>query len=164
MTARYIRRELACYKIWTLYTTRQKQMSINNWLTPLSRVLLEKLTVTQLVKKFPTFYGTRRFITVFTRTRQWSLSWARCNQTTISHPISRRPILILSSYLYLRLPSGLFFPVYPTKFLYGFLISPMRATCSAYIILLGLITNNMWWSVQFMKMIINDYCTFTNLF
>jgi hypothetical protein len=35
-------------------------------LTPWSSVLLEKLIVTQLVK-FPTFYGTRMFITVFTR-------------------------------------------------------------------------------------------------
>jgi len=43
-------------------------------LTPCSRVLLEKLTVPQLVKKFPTFYGTRRFITTFTTARQWSLS------------------------------------------------------------------------------------------
>jgi hypothetical protein len=34
-------------------------------LTPRIRVLLEKLTVTQLVK-FLAFYGTRRFITVFT--------------------------------------------------------------------------------------------------
>jgi hypothetical protein len=33
-------------------------------LTPWSRVLLEKLTSYQLVKKFPSFYGTRRFITV----------------------------------------------------------------------------------------------------
>jgi hypothetical protein len=32
-------------------------------LTPWSRVLLEKLTGLQLVKKFPAFYGTRRFIT-----------------------------------------------------------------------------------------------------
>jgi len=32
-------------------------------------VLLEKLTVTQLAKKFSTFYGTQRFITVFTRDR-----------------------------------------------------------------------------------------------
>ena len=31
-------------------------------LTPWSRVLLDKLTVFQLVKKFPTLYGTRRFI------------------------------------------------------------------------------------------------------
>jgi len=32
----------------------------------MSRVLLHKLTDSQLVKKFPTFYGTRRFITAFT--------------------------------------------------------------------------------------------------
>jgi len=44
------------------------------YLTPWSEVLLEKLTVTELVKKFSTFYGTRRFITVLTRTRYWSLS------------------------------------------------------------------------------------------
>ena len=31
----------------------------------------------QLVKKFPTFYGTRRFITAFTSARHPSLSWAR---------------------------------------------------------------------------------------
>jgi hypothetical protein len=31
-------------------------------ITPRSRVLLEKLTVPQLVKRFPAFYGTRRFI------------------------------------------------------------------------------------------------------
>jgi hypothetical protein len=37
-----------------------------NKLTPWSWVLLEKLIVTQPVKKFPTFYGTRWFITVFT--------------------------------------------------------------------------------------------------
>ena len=32
-------------------------------LTPWSTVLLEKLTSSQPVKKFPTFYGTQRFIT-----------------------------------------------------------------------------------------------------
>ena len=35
-------------------------------LTPSSRVLLEKLTGSQLVKKFPALYGTPRFITTFT--------------------------------------------------------------------------------------------------
>jgi hypothetical protein len=29
-------------------------------------IVIEKLIVAQLVKKFPVFYGTRRFITVFT--------------------------------------------------------------------------------------------------
>ena len=46
-------------------------------LTPCSTVLPEKLTVPQPVKKFPTFYGTRRFITAFTSARHLSLSWAR---------------------------------------------------------------------------------------
>jgi hypothetical protein len=36
--------------------------------------LVGKLTVAQLVKKYPAFYGTRRFITAFTRARHWSLS------------------------------------------------------------------------------------------
>jgi hypothetical protein len=39
-----------------------------------SRVILEKLIITQLVKKLLAFYGTRRFITVFKRARHWSLS------------------------------------------------------------------------------------------
>jgi hypothetical protein len=38
-----------------------------NYLTPWSRILLEKLIVFQLEKKFPALYGTRGFITVFTR-------------------------------------------------------------------------------------------------
>jgi len=33
----------------------------------MSRVLLEKLIVAQVVKKFPAFYGTRTIINVFTR-------------------------------------------------------------------------------------------------
>ena len=37
------------------------------FLTPCSRVLLEKLTGSQLVKKFTAFCGTRKFITAFTK-------------------------------------------------------------------------------------------------
>jgi hypothetical protein len=36
--------------------------------------LLEKLPVVQLLKNFLAFYGTRKFITVFTRALHWSLS------------------------------------------------------------------------------------------
>jgi hypothetical protein len=43
-------------------------------LTPWSRVLLEKLTGSQLVKKFHAFYGTQKFITAFTRALHLSLS------------------------------------------------------------------------------------------
>ena len=77
-------------------------------LTPWCRVLLEKLTGLQLVKKFPAFYGTRRFITALTSVRHLSLSWASPIQSTFPHPISWRSILILSTHLRLGLPSGLF--------------------------------------------------------
>jgi len=47
---------------------------LNYSLTPCSTVLLEKLTVPQLVKKFPKFYGIRMFITAFTSAHQLYLS------------------------------------------------------------------------------------------
>ena len=52
-------------------------------LTPWSRALLEKLTGLQLVKKFPAFYGTRRFITAFTSARHLFLSWASSIQSIL---------------------------------------------------------------------------------
>jgi len=55
-------------------------------------------TLTQLVKKFSAFYGTRRFITVLTRARRWSLSSSRWIQSTISNHISLRSIVILPSH------------------------------------------------------------------
>jgi hypothetical protein len=39
-----------------------------------NRVLLEKLIFPQMIKKFPPFYGTRRFITESTITHHLSLS------------------------------------------------------------------------------------------
>jgi hypothetical protein len=39
-------------------------------LAPYSRVLTQKLIVSQLIKKLTIFYGTLRFITVFTRARR----------------------------------------------------------------------------------------------
>ena len=57
-------------------------------LTLRSRVLPEKLTGSQLVKKFPAFYGTRRFITAFTSARHLSLSLATSIQSMPSHPTS----------------------------------------------------------------------------
>ena len=59
-------------------------------LTPWSRDLLEKLTGSQLVKKFPTFYGTRRSITAFTSARHLSLSWASSIRSMPPHRTSWR--------------------------------------------------------------------------
>ena len=47
---------------------------IHTYLIPWSKVLLEKLTGSQLVKKLPAFYGTQRFITAFTTARHPSPS------------------------------------------------------------------------------------------
>ena len=49
-------------------------------LTPRCRVLLEKLTGSQPVKKFPAFYGTRRFTTALSSVRHLFLSWTRSVQ------------------------------------------------------------------------------------
>ena len=75
-----------------------------NSLTPWSRVLLEKITGSLLVKNFPAFYGTRRFSTAFS-----------------SYPGSDQPsacpqsnFLKIHFNLRLGLPSGHFPPVVPT--------------------------------------------------
>ena len=102
--------------------------------TPRCRVLLEKLTDLQLVKKFPAFYGTRMFITALTSVRHLSLSWASPIQDTYPHPTSWRSVLI-STHLRLGHPSGLFPSGFPTKTLYAPLSSPIRATCAAHLII-----------------------------
>jgi len=57
-------------------------------LTAWCRVLLEQLTGLQLVRKFPAFHGTRRFITALTFVRHLSLSWASPIQSIYPHPTS----------------------------------------------------------------------------
>ena len=92
-------------------------------LTPWCRVFPEQLTGLQLVKKFPAFHGTRRYITALTSVRHLFLSWASPIQSIYSHPTSWRSSLILSTHLRLGLPSGLFPSVFPTKTLHTLLSS-----------------------------------------
>ena len=109
-----------CNADWSEGTSHcHKLLAYSTYLhTPWCRVLLEKLTGLQLVKKFAAFHGTRRFITAITSVRHLSLSWASPIQSTYPHPTSWRSILILSTHLRLGLPSGLLPSGFPTKTLY----------------------------------------------
>ena len=70
----------ACiYITFHIYTYTYK----NRW----SRVRPEKLTGPQLVKNFPAFYRTQRFITAFTTARH-----VTAIHRTHSHPVSLKPI------------------------------------------------------------------------
>ena len=89
----------------------------------------------QLVKKFPTFSGTGRFITALTTVRHLSPN------TGLKKPVRASPshflkiVWILSSHLGIGLPSDLLPSGFPTKTVYTQLLAPIRATYLAHIIL-----------------------------
>jgi hypothetical protein len=93
-----------------------------------TRVLPERLIVSQLIKKFPAFYGTQRFINAFARARSFILSWTRSFQPATSHQVSLRSILVVSSHLRLDIATGLLRLRFHTKVLYAPFLSPIHAT------------------------------------
>jgi hypothetical protein len=98
---------------------------------PWCRIFLQRLIVASCFggqKKHPRFNGTRRFITYFTDA-QLCPSYTKLRYALISH--------FFMHYLVMRLgpPTGLFYLDFPTKLLYAFLISSVRATYSVHRIL-----------------------------
>jgi len=114
--------ELVMHNLTLKFGHFQCQNHSYSELPPWSRVLLEKLIATQLVKKFPAFYGTQKFITVFIRHATWPSP-----EPAESNPHPLMLILIL-------LPSKTRFPIwclpflFLTTILYAFLISTMYLT------------------------------------
>ena len=89
--------------------------------TPCTRVLLQKLTSSQLVKKFPAFYGIWRFNTAIITARRLSLCWARSIQSTPWNFLKIH--LNIIPHLRLGLLSGLFPSGFPVKTLFAPILS-----------------------------------------
>jgi len=123
-------------------------------LTPWSRVLLQKLTGSQLVKKFLALYGTRKIITASTIARHLSPSWARSIQSMPPHPTSWTSILILSSHLRLGLQSGPFPHVFPAKPRIRLFSSPYALHAPPIPFIRFYHPNNIGYGVQIIKLLI----------
>ena len=109
-------------------------------LAPWSRVLFEQLTVSQLVKKFLAFYGTRWFITVFTSAPCLSSSSPRAIQSPSHIPLPKDPYKYYPPFYAWVSHVISFRQVSPPKSLYVLLLFPIRATCPIHLILFDLIT------------------------
>ena len=101
------------------------QMFLKTKLNPFRRTALEKSIVTQLLKKYLTFYRTQRLISTFTTAHHLPVPvLSQINPVHISphHPISWRPTLIsIHAYVFHVIS---FCQVFPTKILYAPLFSP----------------------------------------
>jgi len=76
MSVTYIQTETCALCIQKVVLRHSVQVSASLLLRTFARstALLDKLTVVQLFKKFPTFYGIRRFITALKKkVHHWSL-------------------------------------------------------------------------------------------
>ena len=104
-----------------------------------SRVLLGKLLVPQLLKKFTVLYGTRRFIIAFTTAHQLFVSWTTQIQCKSFHPISLLSIRIWFSHLLWCLPSYLLPSGFPINILSAFLSFCTHTTCPVRLGLLDMI-------------------------
>jgi len=131
---------LACKISPQLFEGLCRAINLNRLITNSMKQSPQEADTHSAGQEIPRLLWTRKFITVFTRAHHCSLSWARCIQSTNSHHISLRSILILFSHLRLGLPNSLFPSGFLTKILYAFQIYPMRTVRPAHLILLDLIT------------------------
>jgi hypothetical protein len=100
-----------------------------------NRILFEKLTGSQLIKKYLAFYGTQRFIIGFTNAHHLYLEPGQ-STSCLSIPFLEDPFLIFFSHLCLSVASALLPTGLSTKIFYTPFLSPIHATCLTHLILL----------------------------
>jgi hypothetical protein len=129
----------------------------NKLLTPWKKIIADRLRVPQLIKKFPAFYGTWMFISMF-RTAHWPLATSRTRwmQYTIMH-FSLRSILVVSSHK--SLASGLFVSGFKTKVCISFLLFAWVLTLPDVFTLIISDENVKVWSPSLRNCIHSDICS-----
>jgi len=127
-----------------ILSNRGRYLKVPTYLqTPWCRVLVEKLTGLQLVKKIPAFHGTRWFITATTRFHHLSLSLASPIESTYPYPTSWRSILMFHASM-LSSPQWSLSLQFPHQDPIHPLSSYVHATCPARLIRLEFITSTIF--------------------
>ena len=154
-----MRRQLSTYEyiselvLWYLtYLLTERHTYLLTYLVH-GRFLLEKLTGSQIVKKFPAYYWTWRFVTEFTSARHLFLSSASSIQYMPLHPTCWRSILILPSHLRLGLPSDSFPHIFPP-------IPCIRLSSPSYVLQAQTISFFSIWSSEQYRSLNSSSCSF----
>jgi hypothetical protein len=157
----------AMWNKWSDFVNKVCGHSLLSYLSSIlwNRVLLDKLIVAQLVKKLTAISGIEMFITVFTRAQHWQLSHV--------NPAHKFPSYFSKGYSNIILTSMIGSSKLPLPFTFY----NQNAVCNSRSYACCIIhpshppwfdgPNNIWWSVEVMKLLILQYsppsCLFLHL-
>ena len=103
-----------------------------------------------------------RLLTAFTKASHWFTLRAKLIHCKHTHSIILKLILLLFSHLRLYVPSDPFTSGSASKCIHAYDLFSMRTTLPANLIIFGWFdqTNNYWWAIQIMKLLIVQFLAF----